>query len=132
MADLLAAPRSGRPKDTAKREAIVTAARTLFARQPYDLVTMEAFHYTTNGDGRGKITGEIPASIAQQAKEVFFGLGSVESPVRASIRWPSGMKQQFEALPAGHRIEIEEGSSAFVAKPFAAPLRAQAQAGVRT
>jgi TetR/AcrR family transcriptional repressor of mexJK operon len=42
VADLLAAPRSGRPKDTAKREAIVTAARTLFARQPYDLVTMEA------------------------------------------------------------------------------------------
>ena len=32
-----------------------------------DLVTMEAFHYTPNGDGHGKITGEIPASMAQQA-----------------------------------------------------------------
>ena len=39
-----------------------------------DLVTMEAFHYTTNGDGRGKITGEIPASIAQQAKEAHEAL----------------------------------------------------------
>jgi TetR/AcrR family transcriptional repressor of mexJK operon len=34
--------RSGRPKDTAKREAIVTAARGLFSSQPFDLVTMEA------------------------------------------------------------------------------------------
>lgn len=38
----LAAHRSGRPKDTVKREAIVTAARGLFASQPFDLVTMEA------------------------------------------------------------------------------------------
>jgi TetR/AcrR family transcriptional repressor of mexJK operon len=39
---LPAVPRSGRPKDSAKREAIVTAARALFASQPFDLVTMEA------------------------------------------------------------------------------------------
>ena len=39
-----------------------------------DLVTMEAFYYTPNGDGRGKITGEIPASIAQQAKEAHEAL----------------------------------------------------------
>jgi TetR/AcrR family transcriptional repressor of mexJK operon len=34
--------RSGRPKDIAKREAIIKAARDLFATQPFDLVTMEA------------------------------------------------------------------------------------------
>jgi TetR/AcrR family transcriptional regulator, mexJK operon transcriptional repressor len=37
-----ASTRSGRPKDIAKREAIITAARSLFASQPFDLVTMEA------------------------------------------------------------------------------------------
>jgi TetR/AcrR family transcriptional repressor of mexJK operon len=37
-----AAHRSGRPKDSAKREAIIAAARGLFASQPFDLVTMEA------------------------------------------------------------------------------------------
>ena len=42
MASSLAAHRSGRPKDIAKREAIITAARSLFASQPFDLVTMEA------------------------------------------------------------------------------------------
>jgi TetR/AcrR family transcriptional repressor of mexJK operon len=34
--------RPGRPKDIAKRTAIIKAARALFATQPFDLVTMEA------------------------------------------------------------------------------------------
>jgi TetR/AcrR family transcriptional regulator, mexJK operon transcriptional repressor len=42
VADLPVVSRTGRPKDSAKREAIVTAARGLFASQPFDLVTMEA------------------------------------------------------------------------------------------
>jgi elongation factor G len=33
-----------------------------------DLITMEAFHYTLGGDGRGKSTSEIPASVAADAK----------------------------------------------------------------
>jgi elongation factor G len=33
-----------------------------------DLVAMEAFYYTPGGDGRGKATGEIPASVAADAK----------------------------------------------------------------
>ncbi len=34
--------RSGRPKDNTKRAAIIAAAKSLFARQPFELVTMEA------------------------------------------------------------------------------------------
>jgi elongation factor G len=33
-----------------------------------DLVTMEAFFYTSGGDGRGKATAEIPAALAADAK----------------------------------------------------------------
>jgi elongation factor G len=33
-----------------------------------DLITMQAFHYTPGGDGRGKSTSEIPASVAADAK----------------------------------------------------------------
>src|SRR5271170_5724419 len=33
-----------------------------------DLVTMEAYTYTPGGDGRGKVSKEIPASIAADAK----------------------------------------------------------------
>jgi TetR/AcrR family transcriptional regulator, mexJK operon transcriptional repressor len=36
-----AAHHSGRPKDIAKRDAIIHAARRLFASQPFDLVSME-------------------------------------------------------------------------------------------
>ncbi len=57
--------------------------------------------------------------LAQHSKEVFFGLGRLEGTIRATIRWPSGVTQQLDALPADHRIEVEEGSDAFVAKAFA-------------
>ncbi|MEA2257920.1 MAG: hypothetical protein QOJ51_745, partial [Acidobacteriaceae bacterium] len=67
--------------------------------------------------------------LAQHSKEIFFGLGRPEGSVRATIRWPSGLSQELKDLPADHRIEVEEGSAAFVAKPFAAPPPVYAQAG---
>ncbi len=66
--------------------------------------------------------------LAQHSKELFFGVGKPEAAIRAIIRWPNGLSQQFEGLPVNHRIEIEEGSAAFAAKPFAAPS-AYAHAG---
>jgi Flp pilus assembly protein TadD/peroxiredoxin len=57
--------------------------------------------------------------LSQHSKELFFGLGSAASGIRATVRWPNGLVQQFENLPAGHSIEIEEGRSSFTAKPFA-------------
>jgi Flp pilus assembly protein TadD/peroxiredoxin len=59
--------------------------------------------------------------LAQHSKEVFFGVGKPEGAIRATIRWPSGLSQKFEGLPANHRIEIEEGTATFIAKPFAPP-----------
>ena len=57
--------------------------------------------------------------LSQHTNELFFGLGQGEEPVRASIRWPSGLTQSFENLPVNRRIEIEEGSNDFLARPFA-------------
>jgi Flp pilus assembly protein TadD/peroxiredoxin len=67
--------------------------------------------------------------LAQHSKEVFFGVGKAEGNIRATVRWPSGVSQEFQAIPAGHRIEVEEGSVEFAAKPFAATPAAWAQAG---
>jgi Flp pilus assembly protein TadD/peroxiredoxin len=67
--------------------------------------------------------------LAQHSKEVFFGVGKPEGGVRAIVRWPSGLSQTFENIPVNHGIEIEEGSAQIVAKPFAAPNQAWAQAG---
>jgi tetratricopeptide (TPR) repeat protein len=57
--------------------------------------------------------------LSQHTKELFFGVGKTEGTVRATIRWPSGLSQAFEHLPLNRRIEIEEGSEDFAAKPFA-------------
>nr|WP_257030974.1 FG-GAP-like repeat-containing protein [Edaphobacter lichenicola] len=67
--------------------------------------------------------------LAQHSKEVFFGVGKSEGPTSVTICWPSGLSQKFENLPVNHRIEIEEGAPAFIAKPFAAPNPSLAQAG---
>ena len=67
--------------------------------------------------------------LAQHSKEVFFGVGKPQDSIRATLRWPSGVTQKFERIPVDHRIEIDEGSAEFVAKPFAAPPAAWAQAG---
>jgi len=55
---------------------------------------------------------------SQHSKEVFFGLGKSGAPLRAEVRWPSGLVQHFQDLPVNHRIEILEGSEAFKAEPF--------------
>ena len=67
--------------------------------------------------------------LAQHSKDMFFGVGKLEETIRATIRWPSGLSQDFEGLPVNHRIEIEEGSPAFAAKPFAPPASVYAQPG---
>ena len=65
--------------------------------------------------------------LAQHSKELFFGVGKPEGIIRATVRWPSGLSQQFEHLPINHRLEIEEGVSSFVANPFVASPIAYAQ-----
>lgn len=58
--------------------------------------------------------------LAQHSKEIFFGTGTHSDHVRATIHWPSGLKQSFNALPVRHRIVIEEGQTTFTAVPFVA------------
>ena len=68
--------------------------------------------------------------LAQHSKELSFGVGTYQGGIRAAVRWPSGLTQTFEQLPANHCIEIEEGLSTFSARPFATapPSWAGAQA----
>ena len=48
--------------------------------------------------------------LSQHSKDVFFGLGEMKSPVRASIRWPNGLLQELHNLPINHRIWVQEGA----------------------
>jgi tetratricopeptide (TPR) repeat protein len=49
--------------------------------------------------------------LSQHSKELFFGLSKIDSPVAATIEWPSGRTQTFERLPLNHRISVQEGNS---------------------
>jgi len=55
----------------------------------------------------------------------------VHQNIRATVRWPSGLTQDFENLPANHRIQIEENSSSFASRPFASVAAAYANEGQR-
>jgi len=74
----------------------------------------------------GQQTHELQAGsgfLSQHSKELFFGLGKTKGPVRASIRWPSGLVQDLHDLPPNHRIWVEEGSQPARLDPFRAPAR---------
>ena len=58
--------------------------------------------------------------LSQHSKDVFFGLGETKGPVRASIRWPSGLVQELHDLPINHRIWVEEGAEPSRLDPFKA------------
>lgn len=59
--------------------------------------------------------------LSQHSKELFFGVGESQGPVHASIRWPSGLQQEFQDLPINHRLWIEEGSEKLRIEPFKTP-----------
>jgi tetratricopeptide (TPR) repeat protein len=70
--------------------------------------------------------------LSQHSKEVFFGLGAAKGPVKATIRWPSGLVQEIRGLPLNHRVWVdegaEEGAEPSRMEPFraATPVRAAA------
>jgi Flp pilus assembly protein TadD len=79
----------------------------------------------TDGRRQNKTVQAGSGFLSQHSKEVFFGLGASKGPVKATIRWPSGLVQQIQDLPPNHRIRIDEGAEPSSVEPFrAAPLRA--------
>jgi Flp pilus assembly protein TadD/peroxiredoxin len=56
--------------------------------------------------------------LAQHSKELFFGVGKTARSIRATIKWPGGLTEQFDELPVNHRIQLEEGTDSFAATPF--------------
>jgi tetratricopeptide (TPR) repeat protein/peroxiredoxin len=72
-------------------------------------------------NGSGRQTRMLQAGsgfLSQHSKDVFFGLGNAEGPVRATIRWPSGLVQELNNLTSNHRIWVEEGSEPTRVEPF--------------
>ena len=66
-----------------------------------DLVTMEAFYYEPGGDGRGKVTGEIPNNLAADAKARHEALVELVAEGKDEL-----MEEYFEkgTIPEEHLI----------------------------
>src|SRR5579864_3354785 len=56
--------------------------------------------------------------LSQHTKELLFGVGKNQGPLKATVQWPSGTIETFDGLPVNHRVELVEASSNFEAKPF--------------
>jgi tetratricopeptide (TPR) repeat protein/peroxiredoxin len=61
--------------------------------------------------------------LSQHSKEIFFGLGETGGPVKATIRWPSGLVQELRDLSVNHRIWVEEGAEPSRVEKFAVAQR---------
>jgi tetratricopeptide (TPR) repeat protein/peroxiredoxin len=59
--------------------------------------------------------------LSQHSKDIFFGLGKAKGPIRASIRWPSGLLQELKDLPVNHRFWVEEGATPSRIEAFRTP-----------
>jgi tetratricopeptide (TPR) repeat protein/peroxiredoxin len=66
--------------------------------------------------------------LSQHSKQLFFGLGEAKGPVRASIRWPSGIVQNLHDLKLNHRVWVEEGSETLRFEPFR--IQSSSQSGL--
>jgi len=58
--------------------------------------------------------------LSQHTKTLHFGLGDAARADKMTIRWPSGLKQEFRDLEAGFRYRITEGAGELHRAPFAA------------
>ncbi len=56
--------------------------------------------------------------LSQHTKTLYFGLGEAARADKISIRWPSGLKQEFRDLDAGFRHHITEGAAEPSRVPF--------------
>jgi elongation factor G len=66
-----------------------------------DLITMDAYYYTPGGDGKGKMTGEIPASLSADAKARHEALVELVAEGKDEL-----MEEYFEkgTIPEEHLI----------------------------
>ena len=72
----------------------------------------------TSAGKQRKILQAGSGFLSQHSKEILFGLGEAQAPVRAAIHWPGGLVQELADLPINHRIWVEEGIAPSRFEPF--------------
>ena len=49
--------------------------------------------------------------FSSHAKEIYFGLGSLETIAEIEVSWPSGIDQTFKNIPVNQTVYIVEGKT---------------------
>jgi len=60
-------------------------------------------------DEQALISGQ--GYFSANAKEIYFGLGSIDTIEKIDVSWPSGIDQTFENIPANQTVYIVEGET---------------------
>ena len=72
-------------------------------------------------DGQAKWLSAGSGFLSQHSKKLIFGLGAKEAVKHVRITWPSGLVQEFAALPVGQTHTIREGESVVKSRSFREP-----------
>jgi tetratricopeptide (TPR) repeat protein len=64
--------------------------------------------------------------LSQHSKALLFGVGDDKGPLRAAIRWPSGLVQNLQGIPINHNVWVEEGKEPSRMEPFKRPSQQSA------
>lgn len=69
-------------------------------------------------DGVSKYLQTGSGYVSQHTKTLYFGLRAASEASSVRILWPSGERQEFHKLAAGHRYDIIEGSNELKSQAF--------------
>ena len=82
------------------RDAIGATAQVNIDARPDDSGPRRLIQTVTAGDGY----------LAQSSKWLHFGLGSAKKVASIEVRWPSGGRETYPAVPANGRFRLVEGT----------------------
>ncbi|MEE8412842.1 MAG: CRTAC1 family protein [Acidobacteriota bacterium] len=64
---------------------------------------------TADGRTQSREVNPFGSFLSQSTYDVMFGLGQADVADRIVVRWPSGIVDEIDAVPAGRRVRIVEG-----------------------
>jgi tetratricopeptide (TPR) repeat protein len=73
----------------------------------------------SEGKSQTKFLSAGSGFASQHTKELFFGVGSGTRAISIAVSWPAGTVSRYDHVPINHRVELEEGTAAFKATPYA-------------
>ncbi len=67
---------------------------------------------TVTAGGKRQVRDLLPTggTTAQDSLTIEFGLGAAATVEVLEVRWPNGLVERLESVPADRRLRIREGS----------------------